>query len=283
MYERHRPVSLDEAELTIMELSEENADLKEKVHKLRRQVLDLSREVDRLRQSAVADLPEARVLRRPTPTPVMGADEAATRRTWTTPVDPIAHAGGAAQTPWRGAPSQPLASPSGPYSRSTDQTALADFLNAEEMSSTMLGRPLTAQEAQAAPQLAPPEPSAVPGFDLGYINTVTEEQLDSLPFGLIVLDEEGTVLLYNETESKLTGFRRERILGRNFFVDIAPCTRVKEFEGRFQQFVRGELGRVTFFDFAFHFSKGTQQVLIGFSHGRQRGQVNIMMMRRKPS
>jgi photoactive yellow protein len=127
---------------------------------------------------------------------------------------------------------------------------------------------------------SPPPSGAAPGFDLGYINQVPPEQLESLPYGLIVLDTDGNILFYNETESKLAGFERERVLGKNFFGEVAPCARVKAFEGRFHEFVQGKLGRVTFFDFAFHFAHGTQNVLIGLSHGRKKGHINVMMMRR---
>lgn len=128
--------------------------------------------------------------------------------------------------------------------------------------------------------VAPSQPVARRPIDLGYVNHVGPEELDALPYGLVVLDATGNVLFYNETESALTGFARERVIGKNFFGEVAPCTRVKEFKGRFEQFVAGELGRVTFFDFAFHFERGTQNVLIGLSHGRKRGHINVMMVRK---
>jgi photoactive yellow protein len=118
-----------------------------------------------------------------------------------------------------------------------------------------------------------------PAVDVGYVNNVSEEELDELPYGLIVLDAEGKVLFYNETESKLAGYEREQVVGKNFFDDVAPCTRVKQFQGRFEKFVDGELGRTTFFDFAFHFESGTQDVTIALSHGRRRGHFNVMLMR----
>lgn len=119
------------------------------------------------------------------------------------------------------------------------------------------------------------------GMDIGFINEASAEELDALPYGLIVLDRKGNVLFYNETESSLTGFARTRVEGRNFFRDVAPCTRVKGFEGRFRDFVAGKLGPVTFFDFVFRFERGTQYVTIGLSRGRRRGTVNVMMRRRK--
>ncbi|MEL6179024.1 MAG: PAS domain-containing protein, partial [Myxococcota bacterium] len=106
------------------------------------------------------------------------------------------------------------------------------------------------------------------------------EELNTLPYGLIILDNKGKVLFYNETESRLTGFRKARVEGRNFFQEIAPCTRVKAFEGRFKRFVRGELGPVVFFEFVFRFERGAQHVTIGFSRGRRRGTINVMMRRR---
>lgn len=127
--------------------------------------------------------------------------------------------------------------------------------------------------------LEPTERMSRPNIDLGYINDVDPEQLDSLPYGLIVLDADGRVLFYNETESEFAGYDREQVLGKNFFEDVAPCTRVKEFQGRFRDFIAGKLGAVTFFDFAFHFEAGTQNVVIGLSQGRRKGHYNVMLTR----
>lgn len=142
-----------------------------------------------------------------------------------------------------------------------------------------MGAGVSAAEAMAR-GTQPNKPMARPAMDLGFINKVSPEELDTLPYGLVVLDTQGDVLFYNETESTLTGFARERVIGKNFFTKVAPCTQVKAFQGRFEEFVRGELGRVTFFDFAFHFEQGTQNVLIGLSHGRKRGHINVMMVRK---
>jgi photoactive yellow protein len=146
------------------------------------------------------------------------------------------------------------------------------------MRSRSMGAPLNPNQFNSA------EPSTsrkdAPPIDMGYVNKVGAEQLDELPYGMIILDRDGQVLFYNETEARQAGFRPEEVVGENFFTDVAPCTRVKEFEGRFKKFVDGELGRVTFFDFAFHFEAGTQDVTIALSQGRKKGQVNVMLMRR---
>ncbi len=146
--------------------------------------------------------------------------------------------------------------------------------------SNIYGRGLEPAELRGR-ELSPPVGRAVgaPAIDLGYVNSVSPDELDVLPYGLIVLDANGDVLFYNETESRLAGYDVEAVTGKNFFQDVAPCTRVKEFQGRFDEFVDGKLGRVAFFDFVFYFSHGTQKVLIGLSHGRSRGHYNVMMMR----
>ena len=67
------------------------------------------------------------------------------------------------------------------------------------------------------------------------IDTMSEGELDKLPFGAIQLDRTGIILSYNRTEANLTGRDPRRVIGRNFFTDVAPCTNVKEFAGRFRE------------------------------------------------
>lgn len=74
--------------------------------------------------------------------------------------------------------------------------------------------------------------------------------LDLLPYGIIVVDETGTVLFYNAREEQIAGRRREDVLGRNFFSEVAPCAQVHEFYGRFRETMH-RAGLVA--DFHFHF------------------------------
>src|SRR5579875_3244196 len=48
--------------------------------------------------------------------------------------------------------------------------------------------------------------------------------IDDLDFGLIVMDRDGTVTGYNDAEAKFSGLPRDGVVGRNFFVEIGPCT-----------------------------------------------------------
>ncbi len=51
----------------------------------------------------------------------------------------------------------------------------------------------------------------------------TEQQLDAAPFGIVGLDPDMRVKVYNRTESAFSGFSREFVLGRHFFEDVGPC------------------------------------------------------------
>jgi photoactive yellow protein len=67
------------------------------------------------------------------------------------------------------------------------------------------------------------------------IDAPNPAQLDSLPFGAIQLDREGKILQYNDYESRLAGIDESKAIGKNFFIEIALCTDVKEFRGRFTE------------------------------------------------
>ncbi|MEM1349819.1 MAG: PAS domain-containing protein [Myxococcota bacterium] len=142
-----------------------------------------------------------------------------------------------------------------------------------------MGRGLDAEHINPA-KLQPKLVGDAPPLDLGFVNSVGADELDQLPYGLIILDANGDILFYNETEGKYVGMTPEEVTGLNFFKEVAPCTQVQAFQGRFEDFVAGRLGRVTFFDFAFHFERGTQNVTISFGHGRKRGHYNVMLVRR---
>jgi photoactive yellow protein len=71
--------------------------------------------------------------------------------------------------------------------------------------------------------------------EIERLQNFSETELDRLPFGAIRLDREGRILSYNQAEADLSGRRKESVLGRNFFAEVAPCTNVQEFAGRFRE------------------------------------------------
>lgn len=88
--------------------------------------------------------------------------------------------------------------------------------------------------------------------------------LDLLPYGIIVVDEEGTIFYYNAREEQIAGRRREDVLGKNFFKDVAPCTQVQEFYGRFRETMQ-QAGLVVNFHFSFPFPQRTREVEISLT------------------
>jgi photoactive yellow protein len=95
---------------------------------------------------------------------------------------------------------------------------------------------------------------------------VPYDQLDALPFGAVVTDAAGTIVAYNDYEQRLAQRERAQVLGRNFFRDVAPCTAVKAFEGRFREFFYSkDKERVSeSFAYFFPFAHGAVDVQITF-------------------
>jgi photoactive yellow protein len=47
--------------------------------------------------------------------------------------------------------------------------------------------------------------------------------LNALPFGVVGLDADNTVEIYNIPESKFSGLAVDHVVGRHFFHAVAPC------------------------------------------------------------
>lgn len=101
--------------------------------------------------------------------------------------------------------------------------------------------------------------------ELRGIPDLSERELDGLPFGVIVLAVDGTVLSYNRAESELAKREPLSVIGRNFFTEIAPCTSVQAFLGAFREFCQGNEPSRTF-QFTFPFLDGPVRVVIVFLH-----------------
>jgi photoactive yellow protein len=100
-----------------------------------------------------------------------------------------------------------------------------------------------------------------PAFKFQIGNSISDADLDSLPYGVIQLDAEGAVLRYNAREESLSGLSRQKVVGKNFFKQVAPCTDMQEFYGRFSAGVAaGELHCT--FRFHFPFKKNPRDVTI---------------------
>jgi photoactive yellow protein len=113
-------------------------------------------------------------------------------------------------------------------------------------------------------QMSPPTEGdeGAPPTTVERLSKMTHQEVDDLPYGFIVLDSEGVVHMYNRYEERMSRIAAERVVGRNFFRDIAPCTRVEAFVGRFRALAARPLGASDRFSFRFHFMHGAQDVLI---------------------
>jgi photoactive yellow protein len=49
------------------------------------------------------------------------------------------------------------------------------------------------------------------------------ERLDEMLFGVIGFKSDAIVTIYNATESRNAGLRPQRVLGKHFFGEVAPC------------------------------------------------------------
>ncbi|MDZ4726596.1 MAG: photoactive yellow protein [Leptospira sp.] len=69
---------------------------------------------------------------------------------------------------------------------------------------------------------------------LGKLKSLSQEEADSENFGIVKVDENGKILLYNKFESELANVPISTAVGRNFFTEIAICTNNRLFYGKFK-------------------------------------------------
>ena len=110
-------------------------------------------------------------------------------------------------------------------------------------------------------------------------DVLTEDELDSLPVGMIQLDRAGTVLKFNQTESSLARMNKNDALGRSFFDEVAPCTKVQEFYGKFVEGVENR-NLHTVFPYQFRFRDGRQKnVMISMFYSASTETVWVLVQR----
>lgn len=98
--------------------------------------------------------------------------------------------------------------------------------------------------------------------DIGNsISNMTDRQIDGLAFGAIELDAKGNIIRYNVTEGSITGRKPEQVMGKNFFDEVAPCTKTPVFHGEFQKGVKaGDLN--TMFEYNFDYQMAPTRVRV---------------------
>ena len=106
--------------------------------------------------------------------------------------------------------------------------------------------------------------SAFNAYDLEKVQLLHGPELDAAPFGVIVVDRNGTILEYNSYERTLAGIGTRSVIGLNFFTDVAPCTAIRDFQGRFGEFLDSDATSIEPFEFVLQFASGPQRVSVVF-------------------
>ncbi len=90
---------------------------------------------------------------------------------------------------------------------------------------------------------------------------MNDREIDQLAFGAIQLDKQGNILFYNMAEGELTGRDPKEMIGKNFFNEVAPCTKSPGFYGKFREGVdKGDLS--TMFEYEFDYKMKPTKVKV---------------------
>jgi len=114
---------------------------------------------------------------------------------------------------------------------------------------------------------------------LWRIADLAPAQLDELPLGAVLIDAAGTISAYNSYEAEMAQLDPQRVIGRNFFRDVAPCTAVREFEGRMREFMRSKEQVSESFAYFFPFAHAPVDVTITFLKMPDRKSILIAIER----
>ena len=102
------------------------------------------------------------------------------------------------------------------------------------------------------------------------LSSLSRDAANAADFGIVKVDDEGKIELYNDYEAELAGITSSAAEGRNFFTEVAPCTNNKLFFGRFQKGVEaGELDAE--FNYTFTYKLRPTNVAIHMKHDKASG------------
>ncbi|MCY0989148.1 PAS domain-containing protein [Nannocystis sp. ILAH1] len=59
---------------------------------------------------------------------------------------------------------------------------------------------------------------------LADLEQASASELDDVALGVVRMDRDGVVLSFSRRESQLSGLSPQSVVGRNFFIEVAPCT-----------------------------------------------------------
>ena len=84
--------------------------------------------------------------------------------------------------------------------------------------------------------------SFVPANLIDQLATLNRDNADAQPFGVVQIDDQGVVKLYNKWESDMAAVPVSSAEGKNFFTQVAPCCNNRLVYGKFKEGIaKGEL------------------------------------------
>jgi photoactive yellow protein len=104
------------------------------------------------------------------------------------------------------------------------------------------------------------------------------EEIDGLAFGVIQLDEEGKILYYSVAEGRLANREPSQVVGKNFFNEVAPCSKRPEFYGRFLEGVKSGHLDVAF-EYIFDYKMNPTRVRIRMKKAEKQGEYWLLVRR----
>ena len=129
-------------------------------------------------------------------------------------------------------------------------------------------------------RLTPTSHDALKAEILSAADTMSGDELDTLPYGMIQLDATGRILKYNAVESRLAQLPKESTIGKKFFSEVAPCTKVRQFYGQFKEGVLRESLDTTF-SFHFAFKQNPRDVTVRLFYSKRTRSVWVMISDRE--
>lgn len=114
---------------------------------------------------------------------------------------------------------------------------------------------------------------------LGMLSLGESEAINRVAFGVVHLNEAGTIVGYSRQESELSGLRPEEVVGRNFFDEVAPCTNKADFRSLFAGVISGER-EFAVVDYTFPFRPRPVPVQVVMTHSHLLPKRFMLMIKR---
>jgi photoactive yellow protein len=111
------------------------------------------------------------------------------------------------------------------------------------------------------------------------VSKMSTSELNNMNFGAIKLDKSGKVLQYNAAEGEITGRDPKEVVGKNFFDEVAPCTKTDDFYGKFKEGVAsGKLN--VLFEYEFDYKMSPTRVKVHMKNALVGDDIWVFVKRR---